>query len=338
MKVVVAGGLAPEGVEAIRLRVPAADVVVVDDAHLAEALRDADAVVCHTLTVSDTAAAERLRLVQAVSAGADRIDRAAIPPGCTLCNVHGHERAIAEWVLMAMLALPRQIVRFDHDLRRGVWHRHGDERLDLGEPELEGKTVGVIGYGPIGRTVAELARAVGANVRAVTRTPRDGAEPLAGTRDLLAASDFAVVCIALSKETETLIGRPELDALGPAGYLVNVARAGIVDEEALYGALRDRRIAGAALDVWWNYPGAAGDRVMPSNQPFHELENVLLSPHVSGRSRRTTRRRWEFIAAQLERLADGDPLENVVYANVRAAGAAATTRAASPPDRARGPR
>ena len=313
VKVVVSDDLAPDGVETIRLRLPDAELVVVEHGEqLAAALVDADAVVCNTLSVADTARAERLRLVQAVSAGADRIDRAALPPGCALCNVHGHERAIAEWVLMAMLALPRQVIRFDGDLRRGVWHRHGDERLDLGEPELEGKTVGVIGYGQIGRRVAELARAVGATARAATRTPRDGAGPLSGLPNLLLESDFAVVCLALAPETERLLGRPELDALGPNGYLVNVARGQIVDEDALFEALRDHRIAGAALDVWWNYPTAPGEVVWPSRRPFHELENVLMTPHVSGRSRRTTELRWRFIADQLARLDAGEPLQNIV--------------------------
>lgn len=309
MRLVFADVSEPARVDEVRARLPGAEVAVVADrAALAGALRDADAVVCHRLGAADTAGATRLRLVQAMSAGADGIDRAAIPAGATLAVVGGHERAMAEWVLMAMLALPRRVLRFDRDLRQGVWHRHGDERVDLGEPELEGKTVCVLGHGQIGREVERLATALGAHVVPVSRSLGNLAELAA----VLERSDFAVVALMLTPETRGLVGAPELAALGPAGYLVNVARGAIVDEQALYEALRDGTIAGAALDVWWEYPEEEGDVVMPSSLPFHELDTVLMAPHVSGRSRRTSERRWAFLAEQLERFARGEPLRNVV--------------------------
>lgn len=293
----------------LRERLPEAEIVAVEERErLAAELEDADAVVTHRLAAADTALAPKLRLVQAVSAGADSIERDAIPEGCALCIVGGHERAMAEWVLMAMLALPRQLLRFDRDLRSGVWHRHGEERLDLGEPELESRTVCVIGYGQIGREVEKLAGALGARVVPVSRSLGN----LGALRETLARSDFAVVALMLTPETEGLIGTEELAALGPAGYLVNVARGQIVDEDSLYEALRDGRIAGAALDVWYEYPQAPNEVVLPSKHPFHELDNVLMTPHVSGRSRRTTERRGEFIGDQLERLSRGEPLLNVV--------------------------
>lgn len=308
MKVVVTHVYRHANIDELRARLPGVELVVEPDP-LAAALEDADAVVCHTLAVADTARAERLRLVQAMSAGADRIEREAVPSGAVLCTVGGHERTMAEWVLMAMLALPRRVLQFDGDLRRGLWRRFGDERIDLGEPELAGKRVCVIGYGQIGRAVAELALAVGADVDAVSRR---SVRPLDELEAALTEADFAVVAIALRPETERLIGTRELDALGPSGYLVNVARGAIVDEDALYEALRDGRIAGAALDVWWNYPSGKGEIVLPSRHPYHELDNVLMAPHVSGRSRRTTRLRWQFVADQLERFARGEPLRNVV--------------------------
>jgi phosphoglycerate dehydrogenase-like enzyme len=86
----------------------------------------------------------------------------------------------------------------------------------------------------------------------------------------------------------------------------------VVDEDALYAALHDGTIAGAALDVWYRYPRARGEVVEPAHHPFNELDNVLMTPHVSGRSRRTTERRWQFIGDQLERLARDEPLQNVL--------------------------
>lgn len=196
MKIVFAEPFEALGLRGLRERLPPSEVVVVDDrGSLADELADADAVVCHRLSTADTVRASRLRLVQAVSAGADGIERDAVPAGAVLCNTPGAGRAIAEWIVMAMLMLPRNVLAFDRDLRRGVWHRFDDERLDLGEPELEGKTVAIVGYGDIGRAVAGLADALGARSVAVTRTPRDGARSLDDLRDVLADADFAVVAI-----------------------------------------------------------------------------------------------------------------------------------------------
>ena len=301
------------GLAGIRDLLPPAEVVVMETgSSLAEALVDADAVVCQRLSAGDTARARRLRLVQAASAGADRIEREAVPDGAVLCNTPGAGLAIAEWVVMAMLLLPREVLRFDRDLRRGIWHRFDGERLDLGEPELDGKTVAIVGHGDIGREVGTRVAALGAHPIALTRRPRDGARSLDRLRDVLEEAHFAVVAVPLRPETEGMIGADELAALGAAGYLVNVARGPVVDEDALYAALRDGTIAGAALDVWYRYPGEHDEVVQPSRHPFHELDNVLMTPHVSGRSRRTSARRRRFVAEQLERLARGEPLENVV--------------------------
>ena len=308
MRVVLTHVYHESDLDELRERMPHVDLVVKPEP-LAEALVDADAVVCHTLTAEEAAAGRRLRLVQAMSAGADRIAREALRSDAVLCVVGGHERTIAEWVLMSMLALPRQVLRLDRDLREGVWHRHGDERLDLGEPELEGRTVAVVGWGQIGREVGRLAEAVGAQALPVSR----GLGNLGDLREALATADYCVVAVALRPETAGLIGARELAALGPEGYLVNVARGAVVDEAELYRALSEGTIAGAALDVWWDYPGEPGEVVFPSKHPFHQLDNVLMAPHVSGRSRRATRRRWEFILAQLARLDRGEPLRNVVH-------------------------
>lgn len=273
----------------------------------------ADAIVCNRLTRDDTRGAERLRLVQALSAGADSIEREALPPGCALCNAYAHEDAIGEWVVMAMLALTRNLIPYDRALRGDEWLRPSLER------ELRGRTLGSIGFGHIAWRVADLARAFGMEVAAVTRSP--SAERAAGLAwlgrfdeldRLLRESEFVLVGVPLTPETDGLIGARELDLLGPEGYLVNPARGAVVEEQALYEALRDRRIAGAALDVWWRYPKRRGERTPPSAFPFGELDNVVLTPHVSGRTLGTERGRREFVVAQLERLARGEPLENVV--------------------------
>jgi phosphoglycerate dehydrogenase-like enzyme len=295
-------------------RLPGAEIVRAQPEELARVLIDADAVVCNRLSLEDTRDAQRLRLVQATSAGADRVDPAALPRGCALCNAYEHEDAIAEWVLMAVLALTRHLLEYDQGLRSGDWSRD----LPL-ERELRGRVLGAIGYGHIGRRVVELGRAFGMDAVAVTRSPTpERAEGLRwiGSPDdldrLFAEADVAVVAVPLAPETAALVGATQLDLLGPEGYLANVARGGIVQEQALYEALRDRRIAGAALDVWWQYPESRNAAAMPSQYRFHELDNVVMTPHVSGRSEGTRVGRAEFVVEQLVRLSEGLPLKNVL--------------------------
>jgi phosphoglycerate dehydrogenase-like enzyme len=315
LRVVLVGGSADDVAAGLAERLPGTDIVdVADPARLAEALVGADAVVCNRLAPADTKRAQNLRLVQATSAGADRVDPAALPPGCVLCNAYEHEDAIAEWVLMSVLALTRHLLVYDRGLRGGEWSRD----LPL-ERELRGRTLGTIGFGHIGRRVVELGRAFGMDAVAITRSPSPERRSqlrwlgsLADLDRLCAEADVAVVCVPLADETEGIVGASQLDLLGPHGYLANVARGAIVQEAALYEALRDRRIAGAALDVWWRYPESRDATARPSAYPFHELDNVVMTPHVSGRSEGTRNGRAAFVVEQLVRLAEDRTLENVL--------------------------
>ncbi|MBD0328747.1 MAG: hydroxyacid dehydrogenase [Thermoleophilia bacterium] len=285
----------------------------VPEVELVDELADADAVVCNRLTADDTRGARRLRLVQALSAGADSIERDALPPGCALCNAYSHEDAIGEWAVLTMLTLTRHLLAYDRALRDGEWLRPPLER------ELRGRTLGAVGYGHIARRTVELVRPFGMEAAAVTRTPvgrtADGLRWLGGLNELdrlLSEADVVLLALPLTGETERLIGRRELDLLGAEGYLLNPARGGLVDERALYEALKERRIAGAALDTWWRYPERRGERTAPSAFPFGELDNVVMTPHSSGHTEGTERGRRELVVAQLLRLARGEPLENVV--------------------------
>jgi phosphoglycerate dehydrogenase-like enzyme len=322
LKVVFFGGFEGPDLAALRERLPSVEIVLVphdERDRLREELADADAYVGNLLEPEDTERASRLRLVQAFSAGADRVDPAALPPGAVLCNLHGPERAIAEWALMCMLALSRRLLVYDRALRQGRWHRYGDETFEL-ERLLRGRVLGVVGLGHIGRETAALGRAVGMEVVGVTRSPSpqrgEGLRRLGGLAELprlLAESDFVVVAVPVTAETRGLIGADELRALGRDGYLLNPSRGEVVDEEALYHALRDGTIAGAAIDTWYRYPRAAGDVVHPSRFPFGELDNVVMTPHSSGRSEETRAVRWAWLEAQLRRLERGEPLENVLH-------------------------
>jgi phosphoglycerate dehydrogenase-like enzyme len=323
VRVVLPGGAAA-GRPWLEERVPQVELVVVGDADrsdLRRALRNAHAVVvAGVLTAEDTAEAANLRLVHVLGAGWDGVADNALPPGCFLCNVFEHETAIGEWVLMGMLAVTRRLIVYDRDLRRGEWH----EACSFGgipERDLRGRTVGVIGLGHIGARVVELCRALGMRAIGITRHPNDeradrlGLEWLGGVADLhrlLKESDFVVVCAPLSDATRGMIGPDELRLLGPESYLVNVARGPLVEEEALYAALHDGTIAGAALDVWYRYPSHTGEQMLPASLPFWELDNVVMTPHAAGWSDSTLAGRWRFIAEQVARLAEGQPLHNVI--------------------------
>jgi phosphoglycerate dehydrogenase-like enzyme len=301
----------------VHLDVPC-DVIVGDEGSIAARLADVDVLVTMAFTAEMGGAAKRLALVQVPGAGLDRIDRAALPSGTWLANAYGHEVGIAEYVIGAMLAVTRQLAPLDAALRQGVWR----SQWAVGAapppawPELAGKTLGILGYGHIGRALARRARAFDMTVCGIRRTPADAeAEGLAWLRgpealdDLLGAADYLAITLSLNDATRGLIGARELGLMKPTAVLVNVARAEIVDEQALHQALKDRVIAGAALDVWYRYPTRAG-ATPPAGCAFHELPNVLMTPHVSGWTEGMLDARARVIAENVGRAARGEPPVN----------------------------
>lgn len=286
---------------------------------LLKALRYADVLIALGWRAEWREAAQRLRLIQSPGAGVDAYDARALPSGCALCNVYEHATPIAEYVMGAMVALTGKWLQRDRLLRAGVWE--GTARRE-GEPhgELAGGTVGLLGYGTIGRAVAARAAVFGMKVCAVRANPsaEPPEPPLAWMgspgqlRELLGMSDYLVICCPLTPQTRGLLDAGKLAWLKSGAYLINVSRAEIVDEQALYAALKSGRLAGAALDVWYRYPQATDERLLPAQAPFHELENVLMTPHLSAWTHAMLERRWTRIAANLDALAENRPLQNVV--------------------------
>jgi phosphoglycerate dehydrogenase-like enzyme len=175
-----------------------------------------------------------------------------------------------------------------------------------------------LGFGHIGEALAQRARAFGMTVCAIRRqahsTPPEGVAFIGGPErldDVLGASDYLAITLSLSPETRNLLDRLRLERMKPSAYLINVARAEIVDEQALYNALANGRLAGAALDVWYRYPKGPGGAV-PSAAPFHELDNVIMTPHVSGWTEGMLQARAKVIAENIARIARGEPLLNSV--------------------------
>jgi phosphoglycerate dehydrogenase-like enzyme len=320
LRVAFLGSFAACFVEPVRARLAVpCDVVLADERDIVAQMPKVDVLVSLAFTAAMGAAAARLRLVQVPGAGTDRIDRAALPGGASLANAYGHEAGIAEYVLGAMLTWSRGFGRLDASLRRGRWEAAwSHDAPPPPVPELRGKTLGILGYGRIGQAVARRARGFDMEIRAIRRQPRgtsaEGLAFLGGPESLdetLRASDYLAVTLALTPETRGLLGARELSLMKQSATIVNVARGEVIDEDALYGALAGGALAGAALDVWYRYPTGPGP-TLPGRRPFHELPNVLMTPHVSGWTEGMLAARAEVIAANIERVARGEPPLNLV--------------------------
>lgn len=295
-------------------------------AALPDSLAGADVLVGPALTPAMAAAAPGLRLVQVAGAGTDKIDPSALAqlsqgpgPDVIVANTFNHERSIAEYVVWAALTLRRQFLAADAALREGTWRSpvYNDALPQLNT--LQTASIGFVGFGHIGSAAWDLLRVFGAHGQAVTGSGNLDAQAhglrWAGANDrlddLLTESDVVVVSAPLNAATEGMIGAEQLAKLGSAGILINVARGPIVDEHAIFAALQDRTIAGAALDVWYTYPGSDGQSA-PSAEPFGTLDNVLMTPHLSGITHQTFLGRTQDICANITALAQGTPLTNIV--------------------------
>jgi phosphoglycerate dehydrogenase-like enzyme len=251
------------------------------------------------------AASPRVRWVHSRAAGVDGLlFPALVESPVPLTNSRGvFSHSLAEFVIAAVFF-------FERDLRRLVRSQAAEE-WDQFEPGLvRGRTLGIVGYGDIGRAVAELARPLGLELLALRRRPAP--DPLVSEvlgpeqlDRLLAASDYVVLTPPLTAETRGLIGAGQFRALKPGAVLINIARGPVVDEGALVEALRGGRLRGAALDVFDQEP-------LPRGHPFYRMENVLLSPHSADHTAGWVLRAMDVFLDNLERFRSGRPLRNPV--------------------------
>ncbi len=260
--------------------------------------------------------ARKLKLLQLPGAGTDAIQLAKLPMTTSVCNVYGHDIGIAEYVLAGMLEMTVALRRMDQALRRNQWT--GSHLSGPRHGELFGQTVGVIGYGRIGREVARRARAFGMRVIACSRTAKANEEfaewagDMSRLDDVLAQSDFLVIAAPLSESTRGLIDAAAFAKMRSNTVIINVARGAIIDEMALFQALRSKRIGGAVIDTWYHYPKQGEEFHAPSSLPFSELDNIIMTPHASAWTTNLVERRCRGIAENLNRLARGETLNNIV--------------------------
>lgn len=227
-------------------------------------------------------------------------------------NLHHNAGAAAETALALMLSAARGIPVADAALRRGDW---SPRYSPAGTILLGGSRVLILGCGSIGKLLRRACEALGASVHGVRRNPDP--DPAIHTpdslNDLLETTDFLVCCLPLTEETRGMIGFHQLSLLHRRSVLVNVGRAEVISEEALYKALSSGEIGAAGLDVWYRYPGDP-ENTMPSNLPFHTLANVVMSPHRAGAYGvpELERKRTSEIARAIMAAAEGKPVPNPV--------------------------
>lgn len=293
------------------------------DDELIDLASDVEVIVSTRLSANVARAAKRLKLLQKTGAGVDAMPFDVLGEDVYVANTSGANPVpLAEGAMALLLSLAKRVVQRNNEFLRG--REVGPGVL------LKGKKVGILGLGSIGTEVAKRLKAFEMKILALKRTPYEGLkerlnlEFLGGPEDLhqiLSESDFLVVTLPLTPETRDLIGEEELHIMKPTAYIINVARAAIIQEQPLYRALKEGWIAGAALDVWWTphwwdpvwNPEGKG----PSNYPFWELPNVIATPHniVSTDSRSDTALR--IMVENIIRIADGKEPINQVDKNLQ---------------------
>jgi D-3-phosphoglycerate dehydrogenase / 2-oxoglutarate reductase len=271
---------------------------------LVEPIKDVDFVLMNTAAVTRDVleAGKRLRAIACGRGGPVNVDvNAATEYGIPILNAPGRNaRAVAEFIMGMMLAFDRNVIAGWDGLKQGMW-RHGLYNYDVASPGFEGRVMGMVGFGRIGRILAPFARAFG--MRLIAYDPYVQAKDIAdlGVQkidtldELIPQSDFVVILARVTPETQHLIGARQLALMKPSAYLVNTARGPLLDYDALYPVLKERKIKGALLDTF-------GEEPLPADNPLLAMDNVLLTPHIAGATQETVHCSGHMMAADIKRM------------------------------------
>lgn len=279
--------------------------VTYDEDELCMYCQDADVVLGSFVTEKMIKQAEKLKLIQVPWTGMDTFPFHIMKNSdVVICNSHSNALAVAEFGIALILDMIKKISYHDRKLRQGSWNRD-QTPLSLKSRMLAHQDICILGYGQIGSRLGNILQAFGAKITAVDNhidvNHPHVVKTYSGEDRLLAIAnaDIVVCTLPLTKETEKLIDAEAIERLKPQAILINLSRAEIFDENALYNALTTKRISGFASDVWWQTPGRGKTYGPVSCHKFESLENVLLSPHRAG-----------FIEGELPHL--DDAIQNIV--------------------------
>lgn len=285
---------------------------------LAAVAGDAEVVVGGWIKPAVIRAAPRLRLVQLWIAGVDHLDLDLLRGrGVAVATAHENDRTVAEHALALLLACARGTSLGDRKLRQGDWSigfvKSGPR------PSAYGKTVGILGFGRIGQAFARMAAGFDFTLMGIKRRPDPAVKArfglaflgsLAELERVLGEADFVLVALPKTADTIGLLNADRLRKMKPSAYLIQVGRSDVVVEEALYRACEEGWIAGAGIDVWYQYPPP--EPRYPSRFPFHELDNVVMTPHCAGWTDEALDAQIDFVVANLHRYRDGKPVEHLL--------------------------
>jgi len=242
---------------------------------------------------------DNLRVVQTLSAGVDLVVD-LIPDGVVLCDARGvHDVPVSEWVLAVILAMQRDLPRYVRQQTNGNW-----QPAPAPAHEVNGMEVLVLGHGSIGRAVEQRLTSFGARVTGVALHAREGTRGVDDLPSLLPGADAVVVLLPLTEQTRGMVGADFVARMKPGAILVNAGRGPVADTQAISDAVQAGRIR-AALDV-------AAPEPLPRDHPLWHTEGALITPHIAGTSDAFLGRAWRFVAEQVQRYLDGEPLLNVV--------------------------
>jgi phosphoglycerate dehydrogenase-like enzyme len=231
----------------------------------------------------------------------------------TVINGHGNSYFTAQHAVALLMALNNKVVQHHNWMAEGRW-RMGDS--DSASLPMRDQHIGLLGYGAINQKVHRFLSGFDVDFSICRRSWDGNPEPeeryknkyaISQLHDFLEVVDTVMIAVPHTLESEGMLGKKELELLGPEGVLVNVGRGVLVDEEALFTALEQKTIAGAGIDVWYNYkasPDENGER-HPASFPFHTLDNVILSPHRAA-SPFSDMKRWNEVVENIRRVADGE--------------------------------
>ena len=309
MRIVFCGNTFPAAREILRARLPQDEIAVCSDLSTLGAVDVAIPLMSRIdASLMDVG---RFRLIQQWGAGTEGVDlRAALERGIAVANVPasgGNADSVAELMILLTIALLRNLPAAETNVKSAV----------LGYPlgkTLSSRTVCLFGLGAIAKALAQRLRPFGVRLLGVTRDPSaekvqdyglDACFSVADLRVCLSQTDILMICTRLADATRGVIDRSALEALLPGSYLINAARGAIVDYDALYAALKSGHLAGAGLDVYWNEPISPGD-------PLLALPNVIATPHIGGVTDRSYAEIGDAVAANINRLRQGETLLNRV--------------------------
>jgi D-3-phosphoglycerate dehydrogenase len=308
-RVLIVDPIAAAGEEALARK---AEVVRASDSSpetILRLARECDGVITRSKLPDELfSAAPRVRAVAIHGTGTDLVPlEAATAHGAMVSNIPGgNAQSVAEYCLMAMLMLARNVLAITNSLRGGTWD--AARALGAGTHEIAGRTLGIVGVGEIGKRVAAMARngfgmRVLGHQRRLDRLPREC--EAVSFHDLLKQSDFVIMACPLTAQTRHMINAGTLALMKRDAWIINVGRGAVVEEAALIAALGEKRIAGAMLDVYEHYR-------LETGHPLFGLENAVLTPHLSGMTVESRARMSVIAAEEMLRMLAGEPPKNFV--------------------------